>query len=506
VRIIGWVVQNILIRIADHTAVGRHSIEETLLVRRAILAAKYWCLDDDALIVVWLLHAFVQQEPLRKFRLHRLVRPRDDVAPLGMLVANRLRIQPPEPSPARTEGPAALSTLASVLRVVRALALVRTAPLLRVPGDPAHQPFGTREHGTAMLTTRVLWVLPADAQVLVALYIAKRGEQTELRYEYFATVATLKAVHWIHLARLRMSVPQTWIEELLPTETLVVPVLVATRLVSIALRLAIGAHQPQVVVGSDEDAVTVWAGESIGRVGFASHGVLLPCSWVREDLAAITHVLRIVLATQLVLVPLHPTIQRTVPEHIVGRQVTDWAILALEGVRGILRACDGVCVPGIWIWEELPAEAPVCWVVLAAPDMDFPHGLPVRAEEARNPVARHELLGAVWTLEAVGWVVLASDGMVVPGGGAGEDAAAETLVPWVLLTSKSMCVTNYFRILPEDAPGCAENSLAVWTSCRHTLAGSVGAAESEAEGERRHTSRAGHVPNGTRVARQTQSS
>jgi hypothetical protein len=290
-----------------------------------------------------------------------------------------------------------------------------------------------------MLASAIGRVLVADQHVGIALQAPALGKHAEACDEGDAAIRATEAIGRVHLTLRGVGVARVGVDEELATETPICRILATTRLVQVPHRLAIGHDKAHDAVARDKGLVAVHATETIHGVLTTKRGVPIPRVRAREEPAAKASVPRVLLARELVRVAQILAIAPPeAKESSEGGDENCAAKLARESVLRIHLASDGVRFPGVGVREELPAEALVLRVPSASRGMAVAEGPPIRALEAHDIVACHELLGAEGAQVAIRWVPLAQGRVRVPRCYAREDTAAIAAVGWILLAHGRM--------------------------------------------------------------------
>mmetsp|Transcript_41087 Transcript_41087/g.132154 ORF Transcript_41087/g.132154 Transcript_41087/m.132154 type:complete len:294 (+) Transcript_41087:703-1584(+) len=276
------------------------------------------------------------------------------------------------------------------------------------------QPLIVREGGVAELARDIRRIHPASERMSVSLCTAQRGEDAELGHEHcFAKLAAV-AIHRIHVALDRMSIPKTRAEKSLATKAGVRRIPLTAHFMGIPLCPAIRhdhAHQSETCL---KEAAAMRTLEPVGWILLASSSMLVPCSLIRKDVSAEACVLRVPLAPLLMHITRSPAIVCAKAQHVESCDERAAAELALKTIHRIRLTLGGVSIPGIGIRKQPAAKALVRGIVLATHYMSISRGTSICSKKTFHPILRHELQGAVRAFESVDGIHLAGRGMVVP--------------------------------------------------------------------------------------------
>mmetsp|Transcript_46936 Transcript_46936/g.84629 ORF Transcript_46936/g.84629 Transcript_46936/m.84629 type:complete len:211 (-) Transcript_46936:65-697(-) len=210
-----------------------------------------------------------------------------------------------------------------------------------------------------------------------------------------------------------MQLTRLWICKKLATEALVGSILVASSLMGVAQPPSIRYNHAHDAIPGHEQPVAVWTFKHVGWIFFASGSMLVPRSWIWEELSAVATISGILLACHFMHVTILQTIAAFKSKNVERRDISSRTKPAFEAVRRVHLALHCVSNPCIGIGKDLATPALVRRIFLAANLVLITQLPAVFGEEAKG---RAELLRAKLAFKLVCRVHRATGGVIVPGG------------------------------------------------------------------------------------------
>lgn len=267
-----------------------------------------------------------------------------------------------------------------------------------LPTIPASEAIG-RIHPTLrcvrISSVRIRKDLPAKANVCGTLFAtnfmgislrfavaSNASHDAEARDVQPLTMRAFKSIHRVGRTSCSMSFSHRRIGEYSTAEAFVFRVLLASHLVSIAIRSSIVTAETEHVEGLDEVQAAELAFIMVCRIHVARHGVSISSLWVGKEITAKARICRVVLATHCVSVSKGFAIRCYPTHHAERRDKFLRAMQALEPVGWILLASHSVFVLCHLVREDDATITSIARILLTAWHVIISQLRRVLAEEA----------------------------------------------------------------------------------------------------------------------------